>query len=456
MIIGIANIIGCKPTSGPSAVVPSNINPPSLTGSGIIGTTVSCSDGIWIGTPPITFTYQWQRDGVDITGETASVYLLVIADFAAKITCKVTATNVVGSVPADSDYIVGIGVAPSNTVAPVISGTNTVGSVLSTTNGTWTGTSPITYTYQWQRDGSNISGATSSTYTTVQADASYKIICIVTATNIAGFSTAISNDITVFDVNAQAVINAIQGTGVTLTTTEKNACNSLISSLKSYSLWTKIDVLYGFLGGTAAAHKFNWVNPLDTDAARRLVFNGGWTHSATGILGNGVNSYADSKFPMNGFSQNDSHLSIYCRTNTTANIIDYGVQFTSVSYSSFISCKLSGNFNSRLNTSGFSDGLTANTDSKGHYLSYRNNSANITTRKNLNTANTFSQTSTTAGANTLPVFLGNLNFNGTPLGGYYSNREYCFATIGKAFTASESTIFYNIVQAYQTTLGRQV
>lgn len=345
---------------------------------------------------------------------------------------------------------------PLNLIPPSLSGTSVVGQVLTCSDGTWSGTLPITFTYQWQRNGIDITGETSSAYTLVQADAAKSISCIVYATNIVTTNSVSSDSLLVFDVNAQDVLTAIQGTGVTLTATEKNACNTLISDLKSNNIWTKIDVLYGFLGGTAAAHKFNWVNPLDTDAARRLVFSGGWTHSATGILGNGVNSYADSKFPMNGFSQNDSHLSIYCRTNTTANIIDYGVQFTSVSYSSFISCKLSGNFNSRLNTSGFSDGLTANADSKGQFLSYRNNSANITTRKNLNTANTFSQTSTTAGANTLPVFLGNLNFNGTPLGGYYSNREYCFATIGKAFTASESTIFYNIVQAYQTTLGRQV
>lgn len=254
------------------------------------------------------------------------------------------------------------------------------------------------------------------------------------------------------DPDAQTFLTA---TGITDSTISA-AINTLVVDLKGNNLWAKMTAIYPLVGGTSTTHKFNLKNPVDSDAAFRLVFNGGWTHSSTGILGNGVNSYADTKFAMNLFSQNDSHMSVYCRTDTTANIIDYGVQFTSVSYSSFITCKLSGNFNSRLNTSGFSDGLTSNTDAKGHYLSYRNNSANITTRKNLNTANTFSQTSTTAGANTLPVFLGNLNFNGTPLGGYYSNREYAFATIGTALTAGESTTFYNIIQTFQTTLSRQV
>jgi hypothetical protein len=42
-----------------------------------------------------------------------------------------------------------VAVAPSNSVAPVISGSASVGSILTTTDGTWTGTLPITFTYQW-------------------------------------------------------------------------------------------------------------------------------------------------------------------------------------------------------------------------------------------------------------------------------------------------------------------
>lgn len=84
---------------------------------------------------------------------------------------------------------------PSNTMAPVISGTQVVGSSLSSTTGTWTGTAPITYTYQWYRGVTLISGATSSSYTLVQADAgnASNITCQVTATNGGGSATATSN-----------------------------------------------------------------------------------------------------------------------------------------------------------------------------------------------------------------------------------------------------------------------
>src|SRR4051812_3930072 len=61
--------------------------------------------------------------------------------------------------------------APSNTKPPVVSGTPEVGKELTTTNGTWSGTTPLSFSYQWRRcdknGGScaNISGAHDNNYT---------------------------------------------------------------------------------------------------------------------------------------------------------------------------------------------------------------------------------------------------------------------------------------------------
>ena len=42
-------------------------------------------------------------------------------------------------------------VAPANTQPPVVSGMAEVGKELTTTNGTWSGTTPLSFTYQWRR-----------------------------------------------------------------------------------------------------------------------------------------------------------------------------------------------------------------------------------------------------------------------------------------------------------------
>jgi hypothetical protein len=89
----------------------------------------------------------------------------------------------------------GVPVAPVNTVLPAISGTTTAGSTLSTTNGTWTGTLPIAYTYQWKRNGVNIGGATSNTYLLALADLTTTITVVITAINAAGSTGATSTGV---------------------------------------------------------------------------------------------------------------------------------------------------------------------------------------------------------------------------------------------------------------------
>jgi hypothetical protein len=93
--------------------------------------------------------------------------------------------------------------APANTVAPVISGSLTVGSLLTSTTGTWTNT-PTSYAYQWQRDGVDIGGATSSTFTTANAGVHR---CRVSATNAGGTGGPVnSNTLTITAPAAGSII----------------------------------------------------------------------------------------------------------------------------------------------------------------------------------------------------------------------------------------------------------
>lgn len=72
-----------------------------------------------------------------------------------------------------------------------LNGMGSVGTVLTLLPGSWRGVQPITLTYQWTRDGTNIAGATTASYTLVAADVpGHVITCVETATNAQGATSA--------------------------------------------------------------------------------------------------------------------------------------------------------------------------------------------------------------------------------------------------------------------------
>lgn len=114
------------------------------------------------------------------------------------------------------------GSLPVNTVAPAVTGTATFGQTLTTTNGTWTGAPAPTFTYQWQRVTTNISGATSSTYVLVAADVGNTVRCVVTATNALGAVSANSN-------NTATVAAAVPGAPTIGTATSTGSSTATVS-----------------------------------------------------------------------------------------------------------------------------------------------------------------------------------------------------------------------------------
>ncbi len=173
------------------SAAPVNTGLPVLSGILKQGNTLSATTGTWTNAPT-GFAYQWNRAGSAISGATTATYLLVSADVGTTITCSVTATNAGGSNLATSAATSAILIAaPVNSAVPTISGATTQGSTLSATTGTWSN-SPTGYTYQWNRAGSAISGATSSTYGLVLADVGTTLTCAVTATNAGGSTAATS------------------------------------------------------------------------------------------------------------------------------------------------------------------------------------------------------------------------------------------------------------------------
>jgi hypothetical protein len=185
-----------------------------LSGTETVGQTLSVTDGTWQGQATITFAYQWRRNGSNISGATSSTYTLIAADYDAVIDCVVTATNSLDSASADSNDTGAIaGLAPTNDVAPSISGSTGLGDTLTRTEGTWSGVPTPSLTGQWRRNGAAIPGETGATYTIVAADSGADIDYLETATNAEGSTSADSNDITVqtFTAPVNTVAPSITG-----------------------------------------------------------------------------------------------------------------------------------------------------------------------------------------------------------------------------------------------------
>ncbi len=197
--------IASSPTGVVALLAPSNLTVPSVGGIARDDQTLTTTIGGWNGTGPLVYDVQWQRCDalgagcVDIAGATDWSYVLTGADVGATVRSEVTASNSAGSAVVDSTPTGSVLPDPPNsTTVPTISGVSRDGQTLTATDGTWTGTDPITYTYQWQRcaaDGTScadISGATASTYTLIGADVAGSVRVQVTATNLADDATASS------------------------------------------------------------------------------------------------------------------------------------------------------------------------------------------------------------------------------------------------------------------------
>jgi hypothetical protein len=190
---GVAMLVvkASVPTSPPSNSTLPVISP--TTGI-VVGSSLSTTNGTWTNSPT-SFTYQWKRNGTNISSATSSSYTVQVADAGANITVTVTATNTAGSASATSNAVTMPDV-PANSVAPGASGATSQGSTLTVTNGSWTN-SPTSFTYQWRRDGVNISGATSATYSIVGGDLGHTLVARITAINSFGSGTADSNSISI-------------------------------------------------------------------------------------------------------------------------------------------------------------------------------------------------------------------------------------------------------------------
>lgn len=245
-----------------------------------------------------------------------------------------------------------------------------------------------------------------------------------------------------YDADAQAFFTAA---GIT-DNTQKTAVNQLVVDLKTYGIWSKMSALYPFVGGTSTSHSYN----LKNTSQYQITWNGGITHNSNGVIGNGTNGYGNTN--LNYTTLNSGHQSLYSRSAVTeaSPVYDMGAynggntwQLLSLytQASLFI-----GGFNSD------SQPRSALSNSSGFFMNNRtaSNAANLW-RSGTKLVQSTQAVSAIPNINN---FIGALNSVGTASN--YSAKNFAFASIGDGLNDTEAANFYTAVQAFQTTLGRNV
>jgi hypothetical protein len=255
-----------------------------------------------------------------------------------------------------------------------------------------------------------------------------------------------------FDPDAQAFFDRVTTAGGSLTTTEKNAVNQLVLDMKTAGIWASMKAVYPMVGASAAACAQNLKSSSFTG-----TFSSGWTFSANGVQGNITSTYFDTGLNTStNLTTTSTHLSIYVRNDSNggggspfdlANASDSGIG----SDSTFLIARYSSN----LAYLGIADVTYATSvlslDSRGFWLGSTNGSRVQNLYKNGSSIRTGTASGSFANNN---LYLGAANGGGTP--SFFSDKQYALCSIGDGLSGTEQSDFYTAVQAFQTTLSRQV
>lgn len=236
---------------------------------------------------------------------------------------------------------------------------------------------------------------------------------------------------------------------------DKEAIYYLCRELKMADIYSKISILYPFVGcdytspGSSLvsnSYRFNLINP----SQFLCTVNGGATYSRNSYRGNGTSGFLDTGFAPNRLNKDDTHICVYSRTaglETAA-----ATEFSTGAVTTFTLIRVrnsAGNFQGNINSATLQ---IANPDGRGLYVMQRTSSTTQFAYKN---GSFFGSGATASAASALASTLYIANSNTSPFS-FWSSREIAFVTAGRGLTAQENRDYYTIVQNFQTIMGRAV
>ncbi len=174
---------------------------------------------------------------------------------------------------------------------------------------------------------------------------------------------------------------------------------------------------------------------------------------------NGTSAYADTNMQVNLIAQNSGHLSYYSRSNTAGAgtfKVEMGYLKLTPSVSASSVCILRDTQSFGVINSDNITSPTTNADTRGFYISNRVNSTNQTFDKNGTQVVNSADASVAPTSAVMSFWIGGRNSPDNSAAINFTDRECSFASIGDGLTPTERTNFRTAVQAYQTTLNRQI
>lgn len=246
-----------------------------------------------------------------------------------------------------------------------------------------------------------------------------------------------------YDADAQAFFDRVTTAGGTLSTTEKNATNQLVLDMKSAGIWSSMKAIYPMVGASAAACAQNLKSSSFTG-----TFTSGWTFASTGVTPNGTSAYMNTTLQMQQLSNTTNHLSVYMRGSVANDKSIIGVSDGAIRYTILGTSTVNTYYNAYNVNFATQSIITRTGFLFGTYISgieklFRNGTQAVS-----------NSMITTASTSTQPFYLGCYNNNGSPL--QYINQEIALASLGDGLTDTQASNFYTAVQAFQTTLARNV